>query len=268
MTDAHRVGPHGELDNARSRSSIAPLAFALVIGAALGFAAGFGVGTSGGSGESANPSIAAATLSDSNGGSAAATDAGAAATTGSARTFTEATVPPVASRAGGAPRAAAAPVVGSLLVRSTPLGARVFVDGREYGRTPVTVGNLARGGHRVRVTRDGYAPDERQVTITPAQRTHSITVRLAPERPAIASVAAKPAPVVEQGTGRLTVESRPAGAQVFLDGRLVGTTPLVLDEAPAGEHALHLDRDGYQRWSSAIRIVASKPNRVAASLDR
>ena len=51
-------------------------------------------------------------------------------------------------------------------MRSTPPGARVFVDGREYGRTPVTVGNLARGGHSVRVTRDGYATDERQVTIT------------------------------------------------------------------------------------------------------
>ena len=167
---------------------------------------------------------------------------------------------------------AAAPIVGSLLVRSTPLGARVFVDGREYGRTPVTVGNLARGGHRVRVTRDGYATDERQVTITSAQRAHSITVRLSPERPARGGEqSARPLPrpqPLERGTGQLTVESRPAGAQVFIDGRLVGTTPLSLDEVPAGDHALHLDRDGYRRWSSAIRIVASKRNRVAASLDR
>ena len=59
--------------------------------------------------------------------------------------------------------------------------------------------------------------------------------------------------------GQLTVESRPAGAQVFIDGRLVGTTPLSLAEVPAGDHALHLDHDGYRRWSSAIRIVASQP---------
>jgi hypothetical protein len=147
----------------------------------------------------------------------------------------------------------------------------VFVDGREYGRTPVTIGSLARGGHRVRLTHDGYATDERQVTITPAQRTHSITVRLSPERPAAAAVGpqpALPAARADRRTGRLIVESRPAGAQVFLDGRLVGITPLSLDEVPVGDHAVHLDRDGYQRWSSAIRIVASERNRVAASLDR
>ena len=69
-------------------------------------------------------------------------------------------------------------------MRSTPLGARVVVDGREYGRTPVTVGSLSRGAHKVRVTRDGYVADERVVTITPAQRAHSVTARLSPERAA------------------------------------------------------------------------------------
>jgi len=55
---------------------------------------------------------------------------------------------------------------------------------------------------------------------------------------------------------------------VFLDGRPVGTTPLVVPGVAAGEHALHLDRDGYQRWSSTIRIVTTEKNRVTASLDR
>jgi hypothetical protein len=66
----------------------------------------------------------------------------------------------------------------------------------------------------------------------------------------------------------LTVESRPAGAKVFLDGRLVGTTPLMLPGVTVGEHALYLDRDGYRRWSSAVRVVTTEQNRVTASLDR
>jgi hypothetical protein len=66
----------------------------------------------------------------------------------------------------------------------------------------------------------------------------------------------------------LTVESRPAGAKVFLDGRLVGTTPMTVPDVTAGEHALYLDRDGYQRWSSAVRVVTTERNRVTASLDR
>jgi len=159
-----------------------------------------------------------------------------------------------------------APVVGSLLVRSTPLGARVVVDGREYGRTPVTVGNLSRGVHKVRVIRDGYVPDDRQVTVTSAQRAQSMTVRLAPERvaPAAAAVNRPAAP----STAPLTVESRPPGATVFLDGQQVGTTPLVLPDVAAGEHALHLDHDGYRRWASTIRIVTTDKNRVTASLEQ
>jgi hypothetical protein len=66
----------------------------------------------------------------------------------------------------------------------------------------------------------------------------------------------------------LTVDSRPTGARVFLDGRLVGTTPLAIAAVPAGEHALRLERDGYRRWSSSVRVVAEEQNRVTASLER
>ena len=284
LADSYRPAPESVLAGARSRSAMAPLAFALVIGAALGFAAGFGVGTWGRS-----------------------TDQGDLASSDSrARAFTEAEVrlkPDATAEDRGvrlqpdlqpnAPKPAAPPIVGSLLVRSTPPGARVVVDGREYGRTPLTVGNLSRGAHTVRVTRDGYVADERLVTITPAQRAHSVTARLAPERTAPggkvgnagnvanaanaakATAAAKaknptnpPGPTNSPGAAPLTVESRPAGAKVFIDGRLVGTTPLVVPGVAVGEHALHLDRDGYQRWSSAVRIVTTERNRVTASLDR
>jgi hypothetical protein len=64
------------------------------------------------------------------------------------------------------------------------------------------------------------------------------------------------------------VESRPEAARVFLDGRLIGTTPLVVASVPAGEHAIRIERDGYRRWSSSVRIVAAEQNRVTASLER
>lgn len=258
LVESYRPSPDGVLADERSRSAISPLAFALLIGAALGFAAGFGVGTWDRSSDPGETAVSDALV---------ASNTGPAATTGPAREFTEGTVAGASPAAEAAPKPApAAPIGGSLLVRSTPLGARVFVDGREYGRTPLTVGSLSRGAHHVRVIRDGYVPDERQVTVTSAQRAHSMTVRLSPQRVApAASVASRPA---APSAAPLTVESRPAGATVFLDGRLVGTTPLVVPDVAAGEHALHLDRDGYRRWSSAIRIVATERNRVTASLDR
>jgi serine/threonine-protein kinase len=68
--------------------------------------------------------------------------------------------------------------------------------------------------------------------------------------------------------GSLSVDSRPEGARVFLDGRLIGTTPVDTPSVGAGEHAIRIERDGYRRWSSSIRVVASEKTRVTASLER
>jgi PEGA domain-containing protein len=66
----------------------------------------------------------------------------------------------------------------------------------------------------------------------------------------------------------LVIDSRPTGAKVFLDGRLVGATPLSMREVRAGEHAVRLEHDGYRRWSGLVRVVAAERNRVTASLER
>jgi hypothetical protein len=147
--------------------------------------------------------------------------------------------------------------LGRLLVRSTPAGARVSIDGRDAGVTPAVVRDLARGSHSVRVTRDGYVAEERRIVITPRREAVSITVPLSPA-------------VATNGrfVGDLTVQSRPTGAKVFLDGKLIGMTPLSIPSVRAGEHAVRLEYDGYRRWSSVVRVVANEANRVTASLER
>jgi hypothetical protein len=73
---------------------------------------------------------------------------------------------------------------------------------------------------------------------------------------------------LKTGPGSLAVDSRPPGASVFVDGKFVGTTPLVVETMGAGEHAIHLDREGYRRWATAVRVAAGERSRVAASLER
>jgi hypothetical protein len=310
--DSYRPAQPGPTGREGPRSAVSPLAFALLIGAALGFAAGVGVGargrgaeatevaasdaaappvspaagTTGGNRESAAGRIAGPAGVDERApdpnalptaaAPAPASGAGApAAPAGSSAAASVAPAPAAPTTRNTAPARVETAAAGSLLVRSTPDGARVFVDNRDYGRTPVTVSALARGPHRVRITREGYVTDERQVTITAAQPAHSMTVRLVtarPPRPTEAATARAPARAAAgatlTGSGPLTVESRPVGAQVFLDGRLVGVTPLMLPDVAAGDHAVHLELEGYRRWSSAVRIMPSTGNRVAASLDR
>ncbi len=66
--------------------------------------------------------------------------------------------------------------------------------------------------------------------------------------------------------GGLVVDSEPSGARVYVNGKPVGSTPLVLDEVPVGSRVMRVESDGYAAWSSVIRIVANQQTHVTATL--
>lgn len=262
-----------------SRAAVWPLALALAVGLAVGFAGGYGFGSHD---RSAQTSAAVAPGREFTDAAVQPTDRAAAEPRpeGGIKRDT----PPVARpapkpapaagpAAASTAAAAAAPTAGRLLVRSTPAGARVNVDGKDVGATPAVVRNLAPGTHRVRVSRDGYSSVERRVVITRSRPSTSLTVPLERERVAARGTpTAAPGPTTPGTVGRfvggLSVDSRPTGAKVFLDGKLIGTTPLAMSSVAAGEHAIRLEYDGYRRWTSSVRVVATEQNRVTASLER
>lgn len=58
-----------------------------------------------------------------------------------------------------------APVSTAVTITSDPSGARVVVDGIGRGKTPLVVQNLTRGIRRVRLLKDGFVSQERDVRI-------------------------------------------------------------------------------------------------------
>lgn len=58
-----------------------------------------------------------------------------------------------------------APIVGTLVLISSPLGAKVKIDGKEYGVTPLTLDNIMIGTHKIVVTKDKYHSKTRTVQI-------------------------------------------------------------------------------------------------------
>lgn len=66
--------------------------------------------------------------------------------------------------------------------------------------------------------------------------------------------------------GSLAIDSDPSGAVVSLDGRVVGSTPILLEDVPAGSRVVRVESSGYERWSAAIRVVANQRTRVNATL--
>jgi hypothetical protein len=159
--------------------------------------------------------------------------------------------------------------VGSLLVRSTPAGATVFVDNQRRGVTPLTVQGLALGTREVRVQRDGFVTEQRRVALSSGRPSRSLDVRLSrPAAPAASAPAARSAPTSAAKTGTLLIESRPSGATVLLNGRPAGTTPVTVDDLAPGSYAVQMQLAGFRPLSTTVRVVAGERTRAGASLTR
>jgi serine/threonine-protein kinase len=232
------VGPPAISVIERSRSAVWPLMAALVVGLAIGFAGGYGIG---------ERDRQASTMAESP----------ASSPSHLAPTPSPSAPPSAGSSPSGTPIAP---------VSTSPAGSAVG------GSEAAASSSAGRAGS----PRTGSVPNARSTSGVAAQQPRRAAERSGSGRP---SRVRPPADTVERsnapvpsGTsggyvGLLTIESRPEGARVFLDGKLMGATPLAIRNVGTGEHAIRLEHDGYQHWSSSVRIVASEQIRVTASLE-
>jgi hypothetical protein len=67
--------------------------------------------------------------------------------------------------------------------------------------------------------------------------------------------------------GTLTIVSRPTGASVFIDERLIGTTPMLMPDISPGTHVVRLQLAAHRDWVSTVQVVGDERNRVTAALE-
>ncbi len=97
---------------------------------------------------------------------------------------------------------------------------------------------------------------------------------LAAPAPIASAPAAKPRgepAIVSIGSGacQLFVDSRPAGASVFIDGRAAGITPAIVDGATCGHAAdVTVRAAGHADWQQRVVPSAADPAFVVAALVR
>ena len=138
------------------------------------------------------------------------------------------------------------PASGVLKLQTQPPGASITVDGNFRGGSPATVEVSPDRAHRVVVSRAGYESQER-------------TVRLGRGQQKSLSIALKPR------LGRIRVMSRPAGAEVLVNGAAAGSTPIDL-ELPSTEHTLLLRLEGYEAHSRQVIPQPAYPQEIAVEL--
>ncbi len=132
---------------------------------------------------------------------------------------------------------------GLLRITSDPIGARVSIDGQLRGVTPLPAIELRPGNHKLLVTADRYLNHRSEVLIEGGGLKQDLKIELTP------------------GWAAVTVDSSPAGANVLIDGELVGTTPLTTDVLD-GTHRLQIELAGYETWRDDFTAVADEPQNL------
>jgi PEGA domain-containing protein len=154
-----------------------------------------------------------------------------------------------------------------MIVRSNPPRAGVTVNGDWRGRTPLTLSGLKFGSYSVRVVQPGFATAREDVKLSAAEPSRALSFRLqravGPARPPAAQAGAPPALV-----GSIYVDSRPRGARVVIDGRVLGTTPARIPDVPIGSHVVRLELPDHRVWTTSTSVAAGKEASVTGSLDR
>jgi serine/threonine-protein kinase len=160
------------------------------------------------------------------------------------------------ARAGKSPRyAPAAPVAppapseGQLIVSSMPMGATVEIEGRagQQWKAPQTIPGLAAGTYKVSFNMPGYATETRTVQVTGGART-PIDVRMNAVK------------------GFLTVASKPAGGEIWINGKDTGkVTPIEFLVEP-GPQTVVVRKQGYLEVSTEVKLVAGQSVNYAPSL--
>ena len=114
--------------------------------------------------------------------------------------------------------------VDKVFLTSRPSGAKVTVDGRSLGKTPLEV--EIRGKASVSLALDGYKTLVKELRLADVRGTVNFELQ------AVTGAAAG-------STGKLFLSSAPAGAEIVYQGKVIGKTPKMV-ELPAGNRTLIL----------------------------
>lgn len=139
------------------------------------------------------------------------------------------------------------PLMGILLLTSTPAGSEVSVKGVSLGSTPLLITSLEPGTHRITVASPGYQTKEIDITLegrTPLKQDVSLM----------------------SDSGTLDVTSDPEGAEVFVNGISRGQAPCRIDRIPGGAMTLELKANGFQPQKRDVSLAAGEVQKIEFKL--
>ncbi len=132
-------------------------------------------------------------------------------------------------------------------IESEPPGATIFAGDEEVGVTPATI-ELLEGSHEVSLSKEGYSAWDGTVVAAPnvAQQLPLITL--------------------DPADARLIVNTIPRGANVTVNGRYRGQSPITLSLAPDVDYDIGLSKAGYGVTRRSFRLESNASESVTVDL--
>ena len=129
-------------------------------------------------------------------------------------------------------------------------GADIYVNDKKIGTTTWS-GRLNSGLYLFEARKSGY-------------RTQSLTQQITSDNPQQSYTLPALTPIY----GSVDITSSPAMADITIDGKSVGRTPLQLDNLLVGSHAVKISKSGYADNTQTITISEGKTTTVNATLTK
>lgn len=138
--------------------------------------------------------------------------------------------------------------VGELEIKSEPSGAKVTIDGRDAGNTPLSLSDIKTGRHQIRVVKEGY-------------ESYEVSVETGVGRKEVMANLKK---VVRKG--ELVIRTVPMKANIYLNEKSVGTSPYEGKGLSPGRYKVRVTQEGYEPWGEEVTVNADEKTEVLASL--
>ena len=138
------------------------------------------------------------------------------------------------------------PVTAAALIKSVPAGAKVTMNGKNMGITPLVIRDLPMGTHRAELSMAGYA-------------AMPLTWEITSERPVAATAR------LDSNQGALRITSTPSKARVYINGTQVGVTPYLLQRAE-GRYVVRLEREGCNPEERPAHILKAQTGKLHIKL--
>ena len=134
-----------------------------------------------------------------------------------------------------------------IFISSVPERADVLVNGRQVGKTPLTIQLLA-GTYDLQIRTAGFKPWEETLAVKANQPQELTDVPLEP------------------ADGVLVLRTNPSGANITIGNAYLGQTPLNVPLSKDVKHVIQISKSGYEPVSRTVRIPAAEKKEMTVNL--